>query len=155
MKLKLNYLMIPLMVVGVLLIGKWFSHTGMVWYDTLVLPSLTPTKLAFPVIWHILAIFTSVALLLFYNRSERDLMFWIILILFGTNGILNLAWTKVFFGLHNIGVAFLIAVALEFNLIALVSLMYKRHKLAALLLVPYMLWVLFAVYLNWRVWVLN
>lgn len=155
MKIKYNYFVIPVVVFGVLWLGSYITQGNMAWYDTLTLPRITPAKGVFPVVWHALGVLTTFSLLLFYNRSPRGLMFWIIIGLFAANGLLNLAWTKAFFGWHNSGLAFIIAVALEFNLMALVSMIYKRHRLSALLLVPYTLWVLFAVYLNWRVWMLN
>ena len=155
MKLKPNYFIIPLVVFGIVLIGSYIAQGNMDWYTTLTLPKITPHKLAFPVVWNFLGILTSLSLLIFYNRTSRGLIFWIIMSLFLANGFLNIAWTKAFFGWHNIALAWFIALALEFNLLALVSMLYRRSKLAALLLVPYTLWVLFAVYLNWVTWVLN
>ena len=155
MKLRLNYFIIPLLVFSVLFIGSFFSLAGMAWHDTLILPKLNPPKSIFPLAWNMLGLLTTASILLFYNRGTRDLYFWIIQSFFAINGFLNIAWTMAFFGWHNIVLAWLIALALEYNLILLISMMYKRSKMAALLLVPYALWVLFALYLNWRIWLLN
>lgn len=155
MKLKANYLILPLLVFGVLGVGAYFSWAGMEWYQSLRMPSSVPDNWLFPVAWNLIGVLTSLSLLFFYNRAPRGLMFFFILGLFATNGLLNILWMKAFFGAHALGLAFFIALALEFNLISLMALMFNKDKLAALLLLPYTLWVGFACYLNWQVWLLN
>jgi len=68
---------------------------------------------------------------------------------------LNAAWSWLFFGSHRIGLALLEILAL-WSAIAITMLLFWRHRgLAALLLVPYLLWVTFATGLNFEFWRLN
>lgn len=67
----------------------------------------------------------------------------------------NAAWTPVFFGLHWMGVALIIIIAMWLAILATI-LAFRRHsRAAAMLLVPYLLWVSFATVLNATLWHLN
>src|SRR3989344_3263324 len=82
--------------------------------------------------------------------------------------VLNTIWSIIFFGLHSPGGALVEIVFLWLAILATIVAFYKisppssniwttdgHGKLAAWLLVPYMLWVTFATYLNYAIWVLN
>ena len=155
MKVKLNYVLIPAIVFGFVLARTILSLGSIEWYNSLVLPAGIPPREVFPVVWNIIGLFTSISLLLFYNKGERDLLFWLVLSLFTTNGLLNLVWTQIFFSWHTIGWSFILAIVLTLNVLALVPLVSKRSRLSALFLLPYLLWMVYSLYLNWQVWSLN
>ena len=69
--------------------------------------------------------------------------------------ILNTLWSVIFFGFRNPGAAFAEIIVLWLAILATSILFYKISKPAAWLLVPYILWVSFAVYLNYAIWMLN
>ncbi len=69
--------------------------------------------------------------------------------------VLNAAWTSIFFGLHRLGLGFLHIVLVWLSIVATMWLFYPIHALAALLLLPYLLWVSFAAALNFAIWRLN
>jgi benzodiazapine receptor len=69
--------------------------------------------------------------------------------------ILNTAWPALFFGLHRPDLGFIDIVLLWVSIIATIVLFYPIHGVAALLLVPYLGWVMFATALNFAVWRLN
>ena len=69
--------------------------------------------------------------------------------------LLNLAWTPVFFGAHRIGLALVIIVVLLAGIALTIALFRKVDRPAAFLLVPYLLWVSYATYLNTAFLVLN
>ena len=69
--------------------------------------------------------------------------------------VLNAAWTPLFFGLHRPDLGFVDIVLLWLSIIATIALFWPIHVGAALLLVPYLLWVTFATALNLAVWRLN
>jgi tryptophan-rich sensory protein len=68
---------------------------------------------------------------------------------------LNAVWSIIFFGLQSPGWALVEIVALWFAIIWTILIFYKISKPASYLLVPYLLWVSFASYLNYSIWVLN
>jgi tryptophan-rich sensory protein len=68
---------------------------------------------------------------------------------------LNLAWTPVFFGLHEIGAALAVIIALWLGLVATMAIAWKPDRMAVWLLVPYLLWVSYATYLNAGLFRLN
>jgi benzodiazapine receptor len=77
------------------------------------------------------------------------------LMLFAVQLALNLAWSVVFFGAHRIGGSVAVIVALEIAIVATIVVFRRIDGPAALLLVPYALWVAFATVLNIAVWQLN
>ena len=99
--------------------------------------------------------------------SERlwngDLQKQNIVALFSIQYILNILWSVVFFGstsltingLNNIGLAFVVLLTLWCSIVFLIVNFYRVSKVAAWLLVPYLLWVSFAGVLNYAIWVLN
>lgn len=62
--------------------------------------------------------------------------------------ILNLAWTPLFFGMHAIALALVVIGAMWLGILATILLARKEDKLSAVLLLPYLLWVSYASYLN-------
>ncbi|MEN6548655.1 MAG: TspO/MBR family protein, partial [Armatimonadia bacterium] len=75
--------------------------------------------------------------------------------IFGVQLALNFAWSLLFFGLHRLDLAMLDIVALWLSIFATIILFYRLSTLAALLLIPYLLWVTFASALNYALWHLN
>jgi len=124
------------------------------WYPTLVKPALTPPPIAFPIAWSLL--FLAMALAAWrvwravgWQRSRGAMA------LYALQLVLNIGWSWVFFGQQQIGWA-LAEIGLLWLAIAACILAFARHdRVAALLLVPYLLWVSFAAYLNLSLWQLN
>jgi tryptophan-rich sensory protein len=124
------------------------------WYPTLVKPALTPPDLAFPIVWTLLYAMMAVAAWRVWRasglRQARGALG-----LFGVQLVLNLGWSWLFFGQQMIGAA-VAEIALLWLAIAGCMAAFARHeRLAALLLLPYLLWVSFAAYLTFAIWLLN
>ena len=68
---------------------------------------------------------------------------------------LNIIWSVIFFGLHSPGGALIEIVFLWLAILATIIAFYKISRLASWILVPYILWVSFAMYLNYVIWTLN
>jgi tryptophan-rich sensory protein len=68
---------------------------------------------------------------------------------------LNLAWAPLFFGAHRITAALYLLVALDLAVLVTIALFWRVRRAAALLLLPYLAWALFATLLNWDFLVLN
>lgn len=124
------------------------------WYQTLIKPSLTPPPIVFPIAWSILyfLIFLS---FLFYIRKIKNLKDFFPLSLFFSGLILNFLWTPVFFKIHDMKLALAIIVLIILLLIPNIILFYKKDKLSGILLIPYLIWLLFAFYLNYQFIKLN
>lgn len=153
--MKLNYIIIPLLVVAVSVTGSYFTSGGMEWYATISLPSWTPPGSVIGAVWTFIFILTAISIIIVWNKSERDDRFYFILTLFIVNGILNIGWSFIFFGMHWIAVAFFEAVLLGLTVLALIILIKPVNRLASLLLLPYFLWVSFASYLTYTIWQMN
>jgi translocator protein len=168
-KLKPNFIIIPLVTVVVAAVGSIFSQSGMMWYkEELVKPLLTPPNWLFPIAWNIIFILTTISALLVWNSVQAEKRFLlvfkkktenndlpIIMGLFIANAVLNVCWSLLFFTLHFTYAAFVEMLLLEGTLIALLYLTYNRSKTAAVLLMPYILWIAFATYLTSQIILLN
>lgn len=124
------------------------------WYNTLNKPAFTPPSEAFSIVWPILYVLIFISfIIMLRNNSNRSKV--LAIILFVIQLILNFSWSPVFFYFHNIELAFYIIIALLIFIIWMIVVFYKISKLSAILLVPYLLWVIFATILNYNFMILN
>jgi tryptophan-rich sensory protein len=113
------------------------------WYRDLVKPPGTPPSWVFGPVWSVLYLMMGTALGRLIVRRN-----WTAVVAFAFQMILNLAWTPVFFGAHRIGVALLVIVSMWLGLWVTILLARRSDRLAAGLLMPYVVWVGYATYLN-------
>lgn len=137
-------------------IGSLFTVSAIPgWYATLIKSPFNPPGWVFGPVWTALYFLMGVAAFLIWRKGiERKDVRWA-LIVFDIQLALNAAWSIIFFGLHSPFWALVDIVAM---LIAILAAMYyfcRISKTAVWLLVPYLLWVIFATYLNYSVWRLN
>ena len=124
------------------------------WYQSLNKSALTPPGYVFSVTWTILYILMAISVFLYIKggiNKEKTFALWV----FGIQLILNLLWSPIFFGLHNVYLAFGIILLLLILVLWVIVLFHKTSKTAAYLLVPYFLWLIFAAYLNFEIIRLN
>jgi translocator protein len=124
------------------------------WYQNLTKPSLTPPSWVFGPVWTILYILMGVAAWLVWRRYGFAAAV-LPLSLFVGQLALNALWSYVFFGLHKPGLACLNLAALWLALLATLTAFWQIEPPAGQLLLPYLLWVTFAGYLNLQLWRLN
>lgn len=153
--MKINYFIIPLITVLVASIGGLMTSRGMNWYETIHLPSWTPKGSFIGTVWTLLFVLATISALIVWNTAFRDNRFWLIVILFLANAVLNVFWSFLFFNQHLIGLAVFGAGLLGLSVVALILLVWPVSVLASVLLIPYALWVGFATYLTYAVWTLN
>lgn len=139
----------------VAVLGSWLTGQGMEWYDTLNLPGFTPPGYVISIVWTIIFILGTVSALLFWNKAKKGRDFGRVAWLFSLNAVLNVLWSYVFFVNHSLGLAVLEMTLLNLTTLLLMTLIKKTSKTAALLLLPYFLWVSFATYLAYQIWMLN
>lgn len=130
------------------------SGPGNPWFDALVKPGIYPPPAAFGIVWSILYVMMGIAVALVgssWGARGRGLAIGVFVVQF----LVNLAWTPTFFAAHQITGALLVIGVLA-ALVAMTAVLFWRvRKIAGLLLVPYLAWVLFATALNYEFLRLN
>lgn len=126
------------------------------WYATLSKPSFQPPNWIFGPVWTILYLMIAVSLFLVWkNNKAKPTLKKKAYTIFSVQLFLNMLWSMIFFGAHEILSALVIVVLLWLAIIMNILAFYKISKSAGWLLVPYLLWVSFASILNFAVWMLN
>lgn len=130
------------------------TNMGMESYKAAQKPVLTPPDIVFPIVWSIL--FTLMAISaarvwLTDNSRMRNRS----MLIYGLQLFFNFLWSVLFFNFQAYGFAVLWLIALWALILLMIIQFYKSDKLAGLLQIPYLLWVSFALYLNFMVWTLN
>jgi benzodiazapine receptor len=124
------------------------------WYARLQKPSWNPPNWIFGPVWTTLYVMMAVAAWLVWKRggfvAQR-----LPLTLFLGQLLFNAAWSPLFFGLKNPGLALLDIGLLWLALLATILAFWKARRIAGILLVPYLAWVTFASVLNFALWRLN
>ncbi len=147
---KTGWLIVGITVIAAVL-GGLFSMNSSEFYDTLVRPPLAPPSIVFPIVWGILYVLMAISLIVYLKANPDDTVgFW----LYVVNLVLNALWPLFFFALQQVGVALIVLIAMILvNLLLLGRL--KDVKWAFYLYLPYLLWQLFALYLNFAIVLLN
>jgi translocator protein len=125
------------------------------WYSALSKPSWSPPNWLFGPVWTTLYILMGIALFLVWREGldRNDVRF--ALLIFTLQLILNLLWSIVFFTYHALFGSFILIMLLWIAILANIIAFYIISRPAGLLLVPYILWVSIASYLNYSVYILN
>lgn len=126
-----------------------------VWYFALEKPGLTPPDFIFAVVWPILFILMAFGAVLVRIKAGSFAACSGALGLYFTQLALNLSWSWLFFGFHQVLISMIVLAALWILITAMIRSFAKLSKAAAILQVPYLLWVTFAGYLNGSILLLN
>jgi len=124
------------------------------WYKTIAKPPWNPPDYVFGPVWTTLYVMMAIAAWLVwkpagFQAAKGPLM------LFAVQLVLNVAWSWIFFGLHQPGRAFAEIMILWLAIAATMKSFFRRSPVAGSLLVPYLAWVSFAMTLNFAIWRLN
>ncbi len=153
-KIKINYFTIPLITFGVAFLGSSFTNIGMPWYRAIAVPDFTPPGGVIGAVWTVLFFLAAISAILFWN-AQRTKIFPLVISVFLLNGVLNAGWSYLFFVKHQIYFAVWESGALAISVLALIIMIWSIKKSAAALLIPYFLWVCFATYLTYQVYLLQ
>ncbi|GAB4286096.1 MAG: TspO/MBR family protein [Ignavibacteriaceae bacterium] len=154
-RFKINFLIIPLLIIITASAGSYFAQTGMQWYNTLVLPSFTPPSYMFSIVWSLIFTLAAISLLIIWNKYSKETLFSLVIMLFFLNGLINVGWNVVFFVYHNIGFSVIVAILLAADVLLLIIFIRRFSLIASYLLYPYFIWLIFAAFLSFNVWLLN
>lgn len=134
----------------------WSPSAGIdFWYDTLVKAPLNPAGPVFGIVWPILYLILGIALYLVIKNKKNNKLVSRATILFGIHMILNGLWSFAFFGQHLIIFGVFNILALIMVSCAMQKSFATENKYAGLLIWPYILWLMFAFYLNIGIALLN
>lgn len=137
-------------------IGSLFTFSAIpTWYAGLAKPALNPPSWLFGPVWTTLYALMGIAAFLIWKNGWEKKDVKAALGIFGLQLVLNAVWSIIFFGLKSPGWAFLEIILLWLAIAWAIVLFYKISRAAAYLLLPYILWVSFAAYLNYSIWALN
>ena len=125
------------------------------WYLTLNKPSFTPPNWLFAPVWTALYIMMGVAAGIVWSKGYHHVWVKTALYHFVFQLLLNALWSIVFFGLKNPLGGMVVILALLTMIILTIKWFKVISKPAALLMIPYVLWVAFASALNYKIWELN
>ncbi|MBT6253640.1 tryptophan-rich sensory protein [Candidatus Uhrbacteria bacterium] len=125
------------------------------WYEGIVKPFLNPPSWVFGPAWTLLYLLMGIAAFLIWRHGYKKKKVKRALSVFAVQLGLNAIWTPIFFGAQNPALAFVDIVLLWIAILYTILLFYKISRPAAYLLIPYILWVSFASYLNLSIWILN
>lgn len=137
-------------------VGSYFTDLSVsTWYPTLIKPPYTPPGWLIGAVWVVLYTLMGISLFLILNSNSRSGTLNSALIPFGVQLLLNIAWSGAFFGLRSPLYALVVIAALWLSIIITMKRFLEISRNAGVLLVPYILWVSFAAYLNYTIWRLN
>ena len=150
---KWVYIISAAIALGAGLLSSLLVMGKMEEYGALRQPPLAPPAWLFPVVWTILFVLMGVSAARVYLNSPEK---WpAALKLYMLQLILNVLWTPLFFALNLRLAAFVLLVLLLITVVLMTVRFYKIDKTAAYLQIPYILWLLFAGYLNLATYLLN
>ncbi len=129
-------------------LGSLFVVLDYIDYDSLTKPFLTPPKVVFPIAWTIIYLLTATATYRFdTSGSDKETNQKGIINSF-INMFINLLWTVTFFGLGQPIVALIVLILLYLSTLSLFLTYRKVDRISGNLIIPYLLWLLMALYLN-------
>lgn len=147
-KIYVKSILIPVIIGG--LVGLIIS--GAIDYNTLQKPFLSPPSILFPIMWTILYILMGVSYGILESKSLNDSKNKII---YYSQLFVNAMWSIFFFLLKWRLFSFIWILLLDVLVIVMILNFYKKNKISGLLQIPYLLWIIFASYLNLSIYLLN
>ena len=144
----IKYVLVPLIVGGI--VG--FIISNFMDYETLNKPFLAPPKLAFPIVWTIIYILMGISYGIINEKGINDTKSKF---LYYSQLAVNALWSIIFFVFKLRFFAFIWIIFLDVLVILMTIDFYKKNKLAGLLQILYIIWILFATYLNFAFFILN
>ena len=140
--------LIPIVLGGI--VG--FIISGYMDYNTLNKPALSPPGIIFPIVWTILYFLMglSYAIITIYSDLDSDVK-----TIYYSQLIVNLIWPIIFFVMKNRLLALIWIILLLILITIMIVKFYKKNKVASLIQIPYLLWTIFATYLNFSIYLLN
>jgi translocator protein len=137
-------------------IGSLFTVRSIpTWYPNLKKPRYTPPDQVFGPVWTTLYILMGLSVFFIWQRGLAADGVLLAFTLFWVQLVLNALWSIIFFGLKSKGGGVIIIIVLWFTILATIITSFQVSVWAGILLIPYIMWVSVATYLNAGIWRLN
>ena len=150
-----NYLFWILLAEGVgLLAGFLTRDATQIYGSTMIKPPLSPPAIVFPVVWTVLYALMGIGAARIYLSPDSRERRWSLNV-FVAQLAVNFFWSLIFFNLQAFGFAFVWLLLLWVLVAWMILTFYRVDPLAAWIQVPYLIWLTFAAYLNFAVWMIN
>lgn len=145
------YLISIIIALGVGGLSAFFTRGNMNFYETIVKPPLSPPMIVFPIVWGILFTLMGISSAMIYKEENNRTALFV----YAVQLVVNFFWSIIFFNMQAFLFAFIWLILLWLLIIWMIYEFYKLNQTAALLQIPYLLWVTFAGYLNVMIYLLN
>lgn len=147
-KVYIKSILVPVIIGGIvgLIISKSMD------YNSLVKPVLSPPGILFPIIWTILYVLMGISYGILRNNDLSDLK---VKVIYYLQLFVNALWPVLFFTLKWRFFSFLWILLLDILVVIMIYCFYNKNKISGLLQIPYIVWILFASYLNLAIYLLN
>ena len=122
------------------------------WYSGLIKSSYNPPDWIFAPVWTTLYLMMTMAIWFFWHNKKRDIN---TVYIYFIHIVFNTTWSIVFFGLHQIFLAFIVLIGLICLIIVLIIKFKRVNFVSYYLMIPYLLWCLYALFLNYNLLILN
>jgi tryptophan-rich sensory protein len=138
-----------------LLIGGALTRPNLDWYASLTKPGFTPPNSVFPIVWPILYVLMAISAWLAWRVPNKEADKPVAFGWFFIQLALGVLWSAAFFWAHNPALG--LGVIMAFLVVIAITIIFfdRLSRLAAILLIPLLLWVCFATGLNTAIWLLN
>lgn len=137
-------------------IGSLFTYPSIEgWYAKLQKPSFNPPNWVFAPVWITVYLLMGISAYLVWEKNRKSKEAKKSLSIFGMQLVLNMLWSIVFFGLQSLLFGLIDIILLWIAIVVTVFKFFRISRTAGLLLIPYVLWVTFAMILNFYIWRLN
>ena len=152
--LKITYCVAICLAVGYLSSNVTQSSIS-TWYPEIKKPNFNPPNWLFAPVWTTLYILMGIASFRVWQKRKTNEWFHWAVIIYILQLAFNLMWSYIFFELHQLGVALIEIGFLLLLIIINAFIFYRFDKIAGWLFLPYFLWVSFATYLTYSIFMLN
>lgn len=153
--MKINWKKLIIITIVTFIVGSFFSiftMNNMDTYKELAKPFEVPA-VVFPIVWSILYLLMSISYYIVSESNDKGRNN--ALIIYGVQLVINSLWSLIFFGFGAYLFSFIWIILLIVVVIIMIISFFKINKTAGWLQIPYLLWLIFAAYLNFMIYVLN
>lgn len=151
---KYKYIILNIAIsLGIGGLSAFFTMNSMDIYQNINRPKLAPPGYIFPIVWTILYVLMGISSYLIHRSNHKNKETALIIYYFQL--LINFSWPIFFFNYQNFLFALAILFILNILVIILIKVTYSINHLASYLLIPYLIWILFALYLNFWIFIHN
>ena len=151
---KYKYIILNIAIsLGIGGLSAFFTMNSMDIYQNINRPKPAPPGYIFPIVWTILYVLMGISSYLIHRSNHKNKETALIIYYFQL--LINFSWPIFFFNYQNFLLALAILFILNILVIILIKVTYSINHLASYLLIPYLIWILFALYLNFWIFIHN